>query len=68
MTTNSDEVPVEAIVAARNALADEYINKKMALETPSLITWWHKKRTEKIIKKIGRYLLQLDAWIKEIKK
>lgn len=67
MTINSNEVPVEAVIAARNALADEYINKKMVLESPTFITWWHKKRTEKIIEKIGRYLSQLDAWIKEIK-
>lgn len=68
MTTNTDGVPVEAVIAARDALADQYLNKRMALEKSSLITWWHKKRTEKLIEKIGQYLSQLDAWIKEIKK
>jgi len=61
------DIPVEAVIAARNALADEYITKKLALERGGLVNCWRKKRTEGLIKKIGQYLLQLDAWIKEIK-
>lgn len=63
------DIPVDAIVAARNAMADEYCSKTLALEKSSLvIRLLHKRRITEKIMEIGRYLSQLDEWIKEIKK
>lgn len=63
-----EDIPIEAITAARDAMADEYLSKSLALEQTSLSVCIHKKRIMKRIAIIGRYLSQLDAWIKEVKK
>ena len=66
-TISIDDIPIEAITAARDAMADEYLSKNMALEQSSFVALLHKRRIKERILKIGRYLSQLDAWIKEIR-
>ena len=66
-TISVNDIPVEAITAARDAMADEYLSTNMALEQPSLIVRLHKKRVKKRIATIGLHLSKLDAWLKEIK-
>ena len=61
-------IPVEAIAEARNALADEYLTLRSALDKPSLITRLHRQRTEARAVKIEQYLFQLDEWLEEVKK
>lgn len=63
-----EDIPVDAIVAARDAMADEYLVKTLALEQSSLMIRLHEKRIKERIVIIGRYLSRLDTWLKEIKK
>ena len=63
-----EDIPLEAITAARDAMADEYLSKKITLEQSSFVIRLHKKRITERILKIGRYLSQLDDWIKEIRR
>ena len=61
-------VPVGAIVESRNALAEECIRTREALDSPSLITRLHRKRIEKKLMGKEQYVKELDAWLAEVKK
>jgi len=61
-----DSIPIEAIAEARNALADQYIILKTNLEKPSVIAFFHRRRTEVRVLKMEQFLSELDAWLKEV--
>ena len=61
-----DSIPLTEIVAARNALADEYLTLKEGLGKKSLINWIHKKRIEERVVQIEQQLSNLDNWLQEV--
>jgi len=60
-------IPIDAIVEARNALADEYITLKIEIEKPSIMTLIHRRRMAARVFKLTQYLSRLDAWLKGVK-
>lgn len=61
-----ENIPLDAIREARNALANEFVVKKEALDRASLITRMHKKRIQSRVTEINKYLDELDIWLKEV--
>jgi hypothetical protein len=67
-TVAVSDIPVDAIVEARNSLADEYIGLKVELEKPSIITLLHRKRVNTRVQNLRKYLARLDDWLKGVRK
>lgn len=61
------EIPVDEIIEARNAFAEECILLREKLDRSSLMTRLHKRRIQAKVIKMEQDLFVLDSWLRGVR-